>query len=73
MKRSYRGPIIQSGVEGGILDAIANLGVFNDYALAVDEATGDITLLYHCGREAQWRVSSGDPYPAEYAMWTVTP
>ena len=85
MKRSYRGPIIERGVERGFLRANDHTQLKSAYALAIDERTGRLTLLFELldaceidGEEFEsvWEITSEDPSQRRLGgrrLWTVTP
>ena len=75
MTRTYRGPIIERKVETAIVNdsEMAGTRILKDYALAVEEGTGEIVLLF--GPSGDWLMSAGNPRRRfkSAGEWTVTP
>ena len=71
MKRTYRGPIIETPVELGVVSGDERLYKSVTNALAVDVGTGEIILL--CRFAGGWLVSMFCPTDdGSYHTWTVT-
>ena len=68
--RTYRGPVIQQGVENAIINGNEDRSVSPDHALAVDDGTGDITIIYVGGKRVF--VSAGDPTLSR-SQWSMVP
>ena len=74
-ERTYRGPIIERTVERGVLNGNAETSPssFFDYALAVDDGTGEIVVIILWGME-KWGISGSNRSAHFYFhSWTVTP
>ena len=73
MIRTYRGPIIERRVESGIVHSTGTRRRSYTYALAVDDGTGEIVLLYSLDfLDSRFSVSYYSP-STRRRMWTVTP
>ena len=73
MKRTYRGPIIERKLERGIVASNRWMYRSKMYALAVDEATGDMVLLVKVNFATDnFHVSFYDPTCTQQ-RWTETP
>ena len=71
--RSYRGPIIERGVEWGVLERDANTLVSLPHALAAREFTGELVIICLSVDETEWFVSGWNEGGSQtQALWTVT-
>ena len=77
MKRTYRGPIIEREVEDGMIEGYDSQKIVPRYALAVDEGTSEIIIVFCLFQ--RWSVSTASLYPrvpgtdSLLIPWTVTP
>ena len=72
MKRSYCGPVIEHGVEYGILGENSDTTHAEVYALAVDRDTGDFVLLLQFFGVGAWYVSGSDPKHIYNQVWRAS-
>ena len=71
---TYRGPIIERRVEGGIVNAHEHTDINKAYALAVDEETGELVLVVEVSENpGHYNVSYYNPTFKTRREWTVTP
>ena len=77
-ERTYRGPIIERGVEDGVIEGSDSEKIVPNYALAVDEGTSEIIIVFR-SLQPYWSVSTASLYPrvpgtdSLLIPWTVTP
>ena len=71
-ERTYRGPIIECAVEGGIPRGDRVMSISPAHALAVDDGTGDIVIIYR--HQMAYYVSVWNTAPPRIVgqRWTVT-
>ena len=72
MKRTYRGPIIEQPIEWGLVVENGKTFTDEDFALAVDDGTGEMVLIYVSSPSFVSRFNPRTHFLL-YRPWTVTP